>query len=266
METISGLGKKDRQRLSATIRGTKGSISVSEAAQILDSPPSDTAKMLARWAKKGWLSRVKRGLYIPVPLESRTSDIPLEDPWAIAERLFSPCYVGGWSAAEYWDLTEQIFKTIVIMTTRKTRDKMPNFQGSSFLLRKIPESALFGLKPVWRKEVRVSVSDPTRTIIDMLDDPQIGGGIRPTLDVFKNYLKSRNKNMGLLVEYADRLGNGAVFKKLGFILERVGQEEKKTIEACRSRLSKGNVKLDPTLPADNLITRWRLWIPHNWAE
>ena len=33
----------------------------------------------------------------------------LEDPLVIAEKLFSPCYVGGWSAAEYWGITEQIF-------------------------------------------------------------------------------------------------------------------------------------------------------------
>jgi len=43
---------------------------------------------------------------VSVPLESRTADVPLEDPWLIAERLFAPCYIGGWSAAEYLDLTE----------------------------------------------------------------------------------------------------------------------------------------------------------------
>jgi predicted transcriptional regulator of viral defense system len=265
MGAISGLGKIDRQRLSETIRKTKGIISVSEAAEILRVPASDAAKLLSRWTNKGWLSRVKRGLYVPIPLESRTIDVPLEDPWVIAERLFSPCYIGGWSAAEYWGLTEQIFTTIVVMTVTKPRDRNPNFKGTTFLLRTIQKRAMFGLKSVWKKEIKVFVSDPTRTIVDLLSDPQLGGGIRSTVDIFTNYLRSENKDMGMLIEYASRLGNGAVFKRLGFLLERFGPNEGQTIEACRSKLTMGNSKLDPKLAAEKLITRWRLWLPQNWS-
>jgi len=97
MKTLAGIGKEDRKRLSELFRETKGTISVTDAAGILKVTSTDAAKMLSRWAKKGWLSRVRRGLYVRVPLESRTPDIPLEDPWMIADRLFSPCYIGGWS-------------------------------------------------------------------------------------------------------------------------------------------------------------------------
>src|SRR3990167_7468018 len=103
--------------------------------------------MLSRWTKKGWLSRVRRGLYVRIPIEARTADIPLEDPWVIADRLFSPCYMGGWSAAEYWDFTEQIFRTIVVMTIRKPRARSPFIKGKNFLLRTIKKKAIFGTKP-----------------------------------------------------------------------------------------------------------------------
>lgn len=263
---VSGLGKLDRQRLSEVIRGTKGTISVEEAADILGVSSTDAAKMLARWMKSGWLSRVRWGLYVPVPLESRTPDVPLEDPWFIAERLFAPCYIGGWSAAEYWDLTEQIFRTVVVMTTQKPRNRAPTIKGTSFLLRTISENALFGLKPVWRGQVKISVSDPTRTVLDMLNDPKLGGGLRSTTDILVNYLKSKNKDTRLLMEYANRLGNGAVFKRLGFLLERFAPEEEDAIKACKAKLSTGNAKLDPALPRDRLITKWRLWVPKSWAE
>ncbi len=262
---VSGLGKLDRQRLSEVIRSTKGTISVEEAADILGIPPIDAAKMLARWTKNGWLSRVRWGLYVPVPLESRTSDVSLEDPWVIAERLFAPCYIGGWSAAEYWDLTEQIFRTVVVITTQKPRNRAPDIKGTSFLLRTVSERALFGLKPVWRGQVKISVSDPTRTILDILNDPKLGGGLRSTVDILVNYLKSKNKDITLLMEYASLLGNGAVFKRLGFLLERFASEEEDAIKACKMKLSKGNAKLDPALPCDRLITKWRLWVPKSWA-
>lgn len=266
MKSVSGLGKEDRKRLSAILRETKGTISVKEAASILKILPADAAKMLSRWAKKGWLSRVRRGLYISVPLESRTTDIPLEDPWVIADRLYSPCYIGGWSAAEYWDLTEQIFRTVVVLTTQKPRDRAPVIKGIGFMLRTISEKVIFGTKPVWRGQVKVSVSDPSRTILDMLSDPKLGGGIRSTADMFSNYLKSENRNIELLIEYAKRIDNGAVFKRLGFLLERFAPDQTSAINECKSRLTKGYVKLDLALKADRLITRWRLWVPESWAK
>lgn len=266
MQKITGLGTIDRERLTALIRGTKGTISVAEASEILKVSPVDAAKMLARWTKKGWLSRVRQGIYVPIPLESRTTDVPLEDPWLIADRLFTPCYIGGWSAAEYWDLTEQIFRTVVVITTQKPRKRNPNIKGTNYLLRTVSEKSMFGLKSVWRGQVKVSVSDSTRTILDMLNEPRLGGGIRTTVDIFVNYLKSENKNLQMLIDYSKRLENGAVFKRLGFLLERFASNERTIIEECKSRLTKGYIKLDPALEADKLITRWRLWVPQSWIK
>ena len=263
---ITGIGKADRERLSSILRGTKGTVSVAEAAKILDLPRIDVAKMLSRWAKKGWLSRVRRGLYIPVPLESKTADISLEDAWVVAARLYEPCYIGGWSAAEYWDLTEQIFRTVVVITTQRPRNRTPLIKGIDFLLRTVSDKTMFGLKPVWRGQVKVNISDPTRTVLDMLNDPQLGGGIRSTVDMLENYLNSEKKDLELLINYADQLSNGAVFKRLGFLLELYAPAEQLSIKKCKERLSSGNAKLDPKLSGNKLITRWRLWVSKRWIE
>ena len=85
-------------------------------------------------------------------------------------------------------------------------------------------------------------------------------------DVLRNYLGSKSKDLPLLISYADRLGHGAVFKRLGFLLERFAPAEREALAACRSRLTTGNVKLDPTLPAERLATSWRLWVPANWMK
>jgi predicted transcriptional regulator of viral defense system len=262
----SGLGKNSRQRLAEVLRHTKGTISVQQAAEALKLPPNKTAKILSRWAEQGWLSRVRRGLYIPVPLEARSPDISPEDPWIIAERLYGPCYIGGWSAAEHWHLTEQIFRTVLVMTTRRVRDRKPEIKGIHFQVRTVSEDALFGTKTVWRAQVRVQVADPSRTIIDLMDDPALGGGLRSTTDIFQNYLNSEHKNLDLLIAYAERLGNKTVFKRLGFLTERFAPAEENLIEACRTRLSKGNSKLDPALSSPRLVTSWKLWVPEGWTR
>ena len=264
MNQLAGIGKLDRERLASVLRASKGTVTVEQAAKALNATRADATKMLSRWCKKGWLSRVKRGLYVPVPLESRSADVPLEDPWLIAEKLYSPCYIGGWSAAEYWDLTEQIFRTVVVITEQKPRDRNPTLKGTRYKLKTIEQEKVFGLKTVWRGQIKVSVSDPTRTMLDMLSDPKLGGGIRSVEDMLKNYLRSEMSNLNLLMDYAGQFGNGAVFKRLGFLLERNEATEKRIVEKCLDNLTKGNVNLDTSLKSDRLVTRWRLWVPERW--
>jgi predicted transcriptional regulator of viral defense system len=115
-------------------------------------------------------------------------------------------------------------------------------------------------------QIKVPVSDPTRTILDLLSDPALGGGIRSTMDILINYLRSENKNLTLLIEYAVRLGNGAVFKRLGFLLEKLAPDETTAKDQCRARLTAGNAKLDPKLDNTRLVTRWRLWVPEHWKD
>jgi predicted transcriptional regulator of viral defense system len=266
MAELTGIGKTGRERLTAILHNTKGTVSVADAANILGVDATDAAKMLSRWTKKGWMSRIRRGLYVPVPLDSLTTDIPLQDPWLVADRLFSPCYIGGWSAAEYFDFTEQIFSTIAVMTVKKPRNRNPDIKGTMFMIRTISENTMFGLKPVWKGQVKISVSDPSRTILDMLVDPGLGGGIRSVNEMLGSYLRSKNKDLELLIQYGERLGNGAIFKRLGFLLEKFASQETKAIENCYQRLTAGNAKLDPKLNNVKLITRWRLWVPENWKQ
>ena len=102
-----------------------------------------------------------------------------------------------------------------------------------------------------------------RTIIDMLDDPATGGGIQHVADCFAQYMQRKDSKPRALIEYADRLGNGAVFKRLGFLAERHPRGDA-LIDAAKVRLTKGYAKLDPALDCARLITRWRLRVPQTW--
>jgi len=266
MMTVGGLRRTSRERLSKVLRQARGGISPADASRALNVTQAEAARLLSQWSSRGWLTRVRRGLYVPVPLESTTADLPLEDAWAVAERLFSPCYIGGWSAAAHWGLTEQLFRSTLVVTTRRPRARRVEARGTVFVLRTVGQTAMFGLKPVWRGKAKVNVSDPTRTILDLLDTPALGGGIRSVLDMLKSYLGSAYRDPKLLIRYADQLGNKAVFKRLGFLAATFAPNEKELIEECRGRLSAGIAKLDPKLPAYRLATAWRLWIPAGFAE
>ena len=79
-------------------RRAHGAFDVADVARILGIDHNEAGQLLVYLARRGWLSRVRRGLYVAVPLDARRSGEWIEDPWVVAERLFSPCYVGGWGA------------------------------------------------------------------------------------------------------------------------------------------------------------------------
>jgi len=57
-----------------------------------------------------------------------------------------------------------------------------------------------------------------------------------------------------------------VFKRLGYLLEQNAPNEAAAIEQCAQRLTKGNTRIDPKLPAERLVSRWRLWVPESWLK
>lgn len=245
------------------LRASRGLLTVDDVVSTLDVDRRRAAKLLARWAEQGWLKRVRRGIYAPVPVDSSVETKTIANPWLLVPALFTPGYVGGWSAAEHWDLTEQLFRDVCVFTGKPFRAKEERIEGTTFVLHKLREGHLFGTSVVWESGTRIPVSDPHRTIIDMMDRPETGGGIRHAADCLSAYLGSKRANPAKLIEYGDRLGSGAIFKRLGFLLEEAGASAE-TLEACRSRLTTGYAKLDPALPQDRLVTSWRLWVPATW--
>ncbi len=255
--------EKGRTRLAAVLRQGGEFITIDDATAALGLGRTDAAKLLSRWQEQGWLRRVRRGLYAVVPLASSKGDQVIEDPWTLVPQLFDPSYVGGASAAHHWDLTEQLFRSVFVFTTKPVRRSEQTVQGTPFVVRHIAESKLFGTKTLWRGRVKLQVSDPSRTIIDMLDDPRAGGGIRHVADCLKAYFVRADAAPDLLVDYAERLGNGAVFKRLGFLTEWADGPAS-VIEACAARLTQGAVKLDPALPSPRFIRHWSLKLPDRW--
>ena len=254
-----------RAQLARLIRAAGDVIRIEDAQRSLDLSREDAAKRLARWTKQGWLRRVGSGAYVPASLDSLNSQHVLDDPWVLVPALYGPAYIGGRTAAEHWDLTEQIFNDIVVFTARPIRDRQARHHGALFTLKRIKPENIFGTKCVWRHRTKVEVSDIHRTIVDMLDDPAVGGGIQHVSDCLRAYLVRSDRDDGALLRYGDRLGNGAVFKRLGFLVD--GDERASSLASeCITRLTKGNAKLDPAIKAKRLITKWRLWIPATWEK
>lgn len=260
MKTQNDSLPASRTRLANVLRATKEVVSVDVVSQTLGIDRRVAAKLLSRWKEQGWLRRIGHGLYVSVPLDLAGSEQVITDPWVLVPALFGQSYIGGWTAAHHWELTEQLFNETLIFTTRRIIAKRVSAQGVTFRLHRAKVKRLFGLRTLWRGTAKVFISDPARTLIDMIAAPEVGGGIDHVADCLSTYLGSKIADRNLLIRYADQFDNGAVFKRLGFLADTRLRDEK-LAEECRSRLTHGYAKLDPALSSTRLVTAWRLWVP-----
>lgn len=255
---------ENRARLASVLRKSGELVTVGDACRALDITRAAAAKLLARWHEQGTITRVRRGLYAPLPLSSLPTDQVLEDPWIIVPQLFSPAYIGGATAAHHWDLTEQLFRSVFVYTTQEVRRAQQTIHGTAFVVHHVSRDKLFGTRAVWQGRAKIQVSDVHRTIIDLLNAPADGGGIRQVAECLRVYFAGSHSDTTILLGYAKRFGNGAVFKRLGFLAEALGAAPE-LIEACANNLTAGIVKLDPNVSSPRLTKRWRLWLPERWT-
>ncbi len=246
---LSAKGRRDLKRIFS--RGERVA-TVSDAADALGVDRGEAARRLSALAAGGWLRRVRRGLYLAVPVDAPDPRAWTEDAWYLADLVWHPCYITGWSAANFWSLTDQVFRSTVVATTERVRKVEQELAGNPYLVHHVKSDRLsWGLKPEWRHDRRVLVADPARTVADMLDRPGLGGGIRHVAEILDNHLIEAPP--GELVDAVGRLGNGAAFKRLGYLIETLGLNAPGIVDACEQRLTSGMSLLDPDLPS----TGWR---------
>ena len=258
--TLKGLGEKERSVLTHLAALEKPAITVDDLSSLIGMRASANL-FLSRLACKGWLRRLRRGVYAPVPLSSQSSQPVIEDPLAVAMQLFAPCYISGWSAAEHWDLTEQVSNTVVVYTAKAQRRSVQSIGGVTYRLRRAPRDTIFGTTRVWTGTVPVEMADIHRTVIDVLDDPVMGGGGRQTIDIVRTYWRKPQADPRALLTMALRLGRGTLFKRLGFTGECFGAPDAAWVKFCREHLSAGVSLLDPAGPdRGRIVSRWKLRI------
>ena len=145
---------------------------------------------------------------------------------------------------------------VYFSSPKRIRSRM--IGGTEFRFVMIKPAHLFGTMRHWAtKQESVEISDPERTILDGLRQPEYCGGVT---EVAKGLWMRRDSiSIAKLVEYCLRLDIGAVTRRLGHLLElyELGPESER--DALRASINAAYVTLDPTLPREGRhLSRWRI--------
>jgi len=153
----------------------------------------------------------------------------------VAERIFSPCYIGGWSACAHWDLTEQTFRTVAgLFTARRSVTRDVEIPGHPFHLT---------VRETTRCLARAGVAGRTAcacrtrrapsSISLMTRDSRWVYGPSPTYS--KSTFTVNTATTASSLDYGDRLANRAVFRRSAISWNTQAWDAPELVAACLDR-------------------------------
>jgi predicted transcriptional regulator of viral defense system len=252
------LGPRAAQLISELYERRRLTFNLSDVALITGLSPAAARNLVHKAVTRGLVTRLKPGLFTLVPFELGRATEYVDNPYLIARELAAnaPYYVSHASAFELHRMLTQPNLIIYVSCTRRLRSQRVGGYDFRFIhLRAEPE---FGLMQYWIDKQRfVMVSDRERSIIDGLCQPAFIGGIT---EIAKGLWMQRDAlNVKRLIDYAQRLDNGALVRRLGYLLDHLKLAEAVDLARLRSRLSATYQRLDPILPAQGpCLARWRV--------
>lgn len=229
---------------------------------------TQVAKVLSKMAQSNWLTRLKRGLYA---VQSPLFEDDLH-PFALAQALVEPTAISHWSALMHHGFTNQI--PPMVQASTPTKVVTPEMRtGEAYRPRGtsvwkvldieieyiyVKKDKFWGFIREWVSDWhRVKITDPERTIFDLIARSDLFGGISMAIETIHENLDEIDVSQ--LVEYALRYDVGSYIKRLGWILETTGVPDE-VLESLHAYEIQNYHLLDPQGRDDGEpITRWKLY-------
>ena len=238
---------------------------VRKAASYCGMADNYVVEALHHLSNTGWISRLKRGLYV---ISSSFPGMTPVHEFEIAMALVQPSAISHWSAFHFHGMTEQIPRKVYITTTQavpisravKIRNKnhrsfSREINGILYEFIKIKPERFFGFKDFWVGEVKITITDPERTLIDGLISPKYFGGWAEIYSAFESHLSSLD--LAKMISYSLQL-DAVIAKRLGWIMEKVGVEDT-ILQKLESVPIKGFRVLDSSGPRKGTCNkRWMI--------
>ncbi len=143
------------------------------------------------------------------------------DPLVIASNIIWPCYITGWSALRFHNMTEQLPSNIFVITTRARKKKETKFNDARIIFTGTKPKYFFGYKKENYQNFQVFVAEREKAIVDAALFKMVS--FSEISDIVKSNLSSID--IGKLTNHLIKIRNKALMKRFGFLLDRLGRKE-----------------------------------------
>jgi predicted transcriptional regulator of viral defense system len=252
------VGRQTAGLLAGLYDRSQSTFTLADAQDITGLSAHLASSLLHKAARRGLVSRLKPGVFVIVPPELGSTFEYAADPYLTVTRLAgsAPCFISHASAMELHRMVTQ--PQLVVFASSAKRLRSRTVHNTEFRFVFIKPEHYFGTMKHWvTKQESVDISDLERTVVDGLRQPEYCGGVT---EVAKGlWMRHQDMQAAKLVDYALRLGTGAVLRRLGYLLEHYAIAPQSDLARLRDALSETYVPLDPLLPKEGTyVRRWRL--------
>ena len=219
-------------------------------------------RTLARWRQQGRIEPVKRGLFVRLgPSEA------LPDYAALAARMAPDAAAAYHTALEVHGCAQSLFERFSFVTW--TRVKAVRYHGRELVPVK-PRAELEAnggedwIETHERDGIELRVTSLERTAVDVLDRPDLAGGIE---EVWRSLAGLPAIDPVALLDYVLLLKSSRVAARVGLFLESRQKElavPASTLEALQALLPQHPVHMERAL-GGRLNQRWRVIVPRELA-
>lgn len=231
-------------------------ITIDDLATALDTTYAAAKAAASRLTQNGWLTRLKPGLYLIVPLAAGEDPQYTAHEFYIASHLVNPMYISFWGALSHHGFTEQVPRSVSVATTKRRPDQ--TVHGVTYHLITLIDRKFFGYEQYAVGNHSVPIATPEKTLADCADQPRHCGGVRELAKGVREGAESYDP--ATLLDNAQQIGNGAAIKRLVYLMDHyeISIPNRETVV---DGFTSGTSPLDPTRSTEGTYAPgYRLYI------
>jgi predicted transcriptional regulator of viral defense system len=198
----------------------KRSISLTELQAALGISDAYARYLAHRLVKKGWLERLRPGLFHLISADRGVEGVADTHPLAVGLALPDRSFFSFGTACTHHGFTEQVFSEVYVAAVGRPRSLV--IRGKRYVLVPMSEDRFFGFEetPVLGQPVQMATRE--RTLLDALDRPRYAGGIGEVSRIVRR--AATQVSWTRLIRLLRRWDESALVQRLGYLLELNGVE------------------------------------------
>lgn len=173
--------------------------------------PNFDSKNLSRWLTKGYIVKLRNGLYtFPEHLNKPSLNL------FVANRLYQPSYISLQFALHYYGFIPEIINDITCISTLKSK-QFKNISGS-FTYQSVQPHMFFGYEVKKYDLYNVMMASPEKAIIDMFHIFPVYNTAEDMAQLrFDKAVLKENLNSVKLDEFLCRFGSKVLTRRIGLM-------------------------------------------------
>ena len=189
-----------------------------------DTSPWTRKSSLAQYCKQGRLRLIRKGIYAVVP-DGIAPEQFQADPYQLASKLASDAYLSFHTALELFGKAYSNFQKYTYGSVRAFHPF--ELDSCSYECTSTSKALIeanqpyFATTTVERNGLNVRVTTLERTLVDLLDRPNLGGGWE---EIYRSLESVEYFDLDTIIEYVHLLGKKTTAAKVGFYLQQHEKE------------------------------------------